>query len=85
MKEEKIQEFIQAYKAGQKVEVDFIKANGEKRHMVCQRDNEAREMEAAVVHGAPKKPGLIRVVEITEDGTHQWRSIVLDRIVNIEI
>lgn len=72
------EDFKKLYKSGAKVAVDFIKRDGTKRHMVCQRD----PVMESQVKGAIEKhtDSTLRVVEIKDDGTHQWRAVPLDRI-----
>ena len=74
--------FKDLYKSGVKVAVDFIKQDGTKRHMICQRDS---EMESQVQGSfAHKSDTTLRVVEITESDNKQWRSVPLDRIEKFE-
>ena len=72
------EDFKTLYKSGARVAVDFIKRDGTKRHMVCQRDLTLESQ----VKGAIEKhaDNVLRVVEITSDGVHQWRAVPLDRI-----
>lgn len=75
--------FTEAYKSGAKVAVDFIKRDGTKRHMVCQRDS---VMESEVKGAIEKHTDAVkRVIELKEDGTKQWRAVPLDRIESFEI
>lgn len=70
--------FKELYKSGAKVAVDFIKRNGEKRHMICQRDSEMEsQVKGKIAHNSDT---TLRVVEITESGDKQWRSVPLVRI-----
>ena len=74
--------FTELYKSGARVAVDFIKRDGTKRHMVCQRDP---VMESEVKGAIEKHADTVkRVIEITEDGTKQWRAVPLDRIESFE-
>ena len=74
--------FTEIYKSGARIAVDFIKRDGTKRHMVCQRDS---VMESEVKGAIEKHTDTVqRVVEITEDGTKQWRTVPLDRIEHFE-
>ena len=75
--------FTEIYKSGAKVAVDFIKRDGTKRHMVCQRDS---VMESEVKGAIEKHTDAVkRVIELKEDGTKQWRAVPLDRIESFEI
>lgn len=70
--------FKDLYKSGAKVSVDFIKKDGTKRHMICQRDSEMEsQVQGKIVHSSET---TLRVVEITESGDKQWRSVPLDRV-----
>lgn len=74
--------FTELYKSGARVAVDFIKRDGTKRHMVCQLDP---VMESAVKGAIEKHTDSVqRVVEITDDGTKQWRAVPLGRIESFE-
>lgn len=72
------QQFKELYKSGKIVKVEFEKRDGSIRTMVCERKQEMEE----AVKGAIEKhtDTVLRVVEIKDDGTAQWRSVPLDRI-----
>ena len=70
-----------AYRDGNKVCFCFVKADGSDRKLVAVRDDEAQKMEAAIVGKHQNNdPNVVRVVELTEAGVHQWRSIKLDSV-----
>lgn len=71
--------FRDLYKSGKKIEVDFEKKDGTMRHMICERDAEMESQVRGVVKS--KTEDVVRVVEITESGEKQWRSVPLNRIV----
>lgn len=76
------EDFVKLYKSGAKVAVDFTKRDGTKRHMVCQRDP---VLESKVQGAIEKHTDTVkRVIEITADGTKQWRAVPLDRIESFE-
>lgn len=80
------EELYRAYRAGKKVRFTFHKKDMSVRNLIALRDAEAKEMEAAIVGGTVfKNPDVVRVVEITDDGTHQWRSVTLSKVFDGEI
>ena len=71
-----------AYHDGKLVKVLFTKANGDERVMKIQR---SPVMESAVKNGKEKNPDVLRVVERTDDGIEQWRSVPLTRVKSFEV
>ena len=76
------EDFKKLYKSGAKVAVDFTKRDGTKRHMVCQRDFVLESQVQGVIE--KHTDTTLRVVEITDNGAKQWRSVPLDRIESFE-
>ena len=77
------EQFKELYKAGETVKVEFEKRDGSIRTMVCERK---KEMEEAVKGAITKKDdSVLRVVELKDDGTTQWRSVPLDRVRSVGV
>lgn len=74
---------VENYHAGNLVAVDFTKANGEKRHMLVQKNDSLLSAVAGARHFS--NPNVLRVTELLDDGTSQWRSIPLDRLISVDV
>lgn len=73
-------DFVKAYKSGKTLLVTFNKADGSLRTMVVERNP---LIENAEVKGVRRhSENVLPVIERLWDGTHQWRSIRLDRLVS---
>ena len=70
-----------AYRDEHKVLFCFVKADGSDRKLVAVRDPIAQKMEESIAGKRQNSdPNVVRVVELTEAGAHQWRSIKLDSV-----
>ena len=79
-------DLYKAYRKGFKVRFTFHKADGSVRNLIAVRDDEAKEMEKAIVGGRVfTNPDVVRVAELCDDGTRQWRSVTLSRVFDGEI
>lgn len=74
---------VENYRAGNLVSVEFTKANGEKRHMLVQKNDSLLSAVAGTRHFS--NPNVLRVTELLDDGSAQWRSIPLDRLISVNI
>lgn len=70
------------YKDGRKVKILFTKKDGSERKMIVQRDLVMEsEVKGAVTN---KSDNYLRVVEITNDGAKQWRSVRDGTLISVE-
>lgn len=71
------------YKAGHALRVRFTKANGEERIMLVQKNDELLSQVKGVRH--IDSPNALRVTETLADGTSQWRTVPLNRLISVDL
>ena len=71
------------YKDGRKIKIIFTKKDNTERTMIVQRDL-VMESEVKGVITTKKSDDHLRVVEITEDGAKQWRSVRDGSLISVE-